>query len=54
MVKVKEKYFKIKYRPVGLLLNVNAMISFRFILQLKFRSNKNFCSVIVNFHTDLS
>jgi len=25
---VKEKYFKIKYRPAGILLNVHAMISY--------------------------
>ena len=28
MVKVKEKYFKTKYRPVGILLNIKAMLHF--------------------------
>jgi hypothetical protein len=30
MVKVKAKYFKTKYRPAGILLNVNDMLYFRF------------------------
>jgi len=45
------KYFKIKYRPTGILLNV--LINFKFKLQLKFRNNKNPSSVTVNFHTSL-
>jgi hypothetical protein len=52
MVKVKEKYFKTKYRPAGILFNFKAMIYFKFILQLKFR-NKKCPSVTVNFHTAL-
>jgi len=52
MVVVKEKYFKTKYRPVGVLLNVSVMIYIRLQLQLKFRS-KNYSSIIVNFHTGL-
>jgi len=39
MVKVKEKYFRKKYRPSGMLLDVNAVICFKFRLQLKFGSN---------------
>ena len=43
MSKVKEKYFMTKYRPAGILLNINAMIYFKFKLQLiEFRYNKNF------------
>jgi hypothetical protein len=48
--KVKEKYFRTKYRPAGILLNVNATTSFKCNLQLKFR-NKNYSSMILNFHT---
>jgi hypothetical protein len=51
--KVKEQYFRTKYRPVGILLKVNAMISSKCQLQLKFK-NKNYASMIVNFHTGLS
>jgi len=47
--KVKEKYFRPKYRLAGMLLNVNAMISFTCKLQLKFR-NKNYSSMILDFH----
>jgi hypothetical protein len=50
---VKEKYFKTKYRPAGILLNVNVMIYFKFKLQLKCRNNKNDFSIIVKFHTGL-
>ena len=53
MVKVTEKYFKTKYRHAGLLLHVNAKIYFKFKLQLKFINNKNYSSVIVNFHRGL-
>ena len=53
MVKVKDKGFKSEYRPSGILLNVKAMIYFKFIFQLKFRNNKNYSSTIVNFHTVL-
>jgi hypothetical protein len=53
MVKVKEKYFNTKARPTGILLNVNAMIYFKFKLQLEFRNNKNYSYIIVNFHTVL-
>jgi hypothetical protein len=48
--KVKEKYFKTKYRLPGILFNGNAMIYFKFKLQSKCRSNKNYLSIIVNFH----
>jgi hypothetical protein len=48
--KVKEKYLRTKYRPAGILLNVNTMISFKCKLQLKFK-NKNYSSMILNFHT---
>ena len=51
MVKVKEKYFKTKYRPAGMLLDVNAVICFKFRLQLNFRSNKKYFSIIVSFYT---
>jgi hypothetical protein len=47
MVKVKEKYFKTKYRPAGILCNVNAVIYFKLKLQLKFRNNKDYTSIIV-------
>jgi len=50
---VKEKYFKTKYKPAGILLNVDVMIYFKFKLQLKCRNTKNYFSIIVNFHTDL-
>jgi hypothetical protein len=49
MVKVKEKYFRTKYRPEGILFNFKAMIYFKFKLQLKFR-NKKCPSIIVNYH----
>jgi len=52
MVKVKEEYFKRKYRPAGILINVNAMIYFKGRLQLKFRI-KNYSSTVVNFHAGL-
>jgi len=32
---------------------LNAMIYLKFKLQLKFRNNKNYSSIIVNFHTSL-
>jgi len=48
MLKVKVKYVKTKYRPAGILLNVNTMIYFRLKLKLRFRSNKNYSSVAVN------
>jgi len=55
MVRVNEKYFKRKYRPVDILLNVNAMIYFKIKLQLhlKFIKNKIYYSRTVNFHTGL-
>jgi len=52
-VKVKEKYFKTKHRHAGTLLNVNAMIYFKFELQLKFRNKENCSSKTANFHTGL-
>jgi hypothetical protein len=53
MLKVQEKYFKGKYRPAGILLNVHAIMYVKFKLQLKFRDNKNYSSTIVNFHMGL-
>jgi len=52
MVKVKEKYLKTKYRPASIFLTL-ALFYFKFKLHLKFRNNKNYSSVIVNFHTGL-
>jgi hypothetical protein len=46
-----EKYFKTKCRSAGLLLNVNAMLYFKFKLQLKYTNNENYSSIIVTFHT---
>jgi hypothetical protein len=43
---VKDKYFRTKYRPASLLLNVNAIIYFKFKLNLKL-GNKNYSSIIV-------
>jgi len=37
MLKVKEKYFKTYYKPAGILLNVNAVLYFKFKKELKFR-----------------
>jgi hypothetical protein len=51
--KVKEEYFKSKYRPAGIFLNVNDMIYLKDKSQLKFRNNTNYSSVIVNFYTAL-
>jgi len=50
---VKEKYLKTEYRPAGILLNVDVMIYLKFKLQLKCGNNKNYFSIIVNFHTGL-
>jgi len=52
MLEVKEKYFKTKYRPAGMLLGVNAVICFKLRLQLTFGINKNYSSIIVNFYRD--
>jgi len=41
MVRVKEKYFKTKYRPVGIVLKYLCVIYFKIKLQLIFRKNKN-------------
>jgi hypothetical protein len=49
MVTVKEKYLKTKYRPVGILLK----FYFRFKLQLKFKKNKNYSTIIVNMSAGL-
>jgi hypothetical protein len=38
MVEVKDKYFKAKYGSARMILKVNAVISFKFKLQLKFRN----------------
>ena len=51
---MKKKYFKTKYMPAGILVNVNAMTYFKFKLQLKFGNNKKYSSIIVNFPTYLS
>jgi hypothetical protein len=53
MVKVKENYFKAKCIPAGILLKVNALICLKFKLQLKFRNNKDYSYIIVNFCTGL-
>jgi hypothetical protein len=53
MVKVKENYFRTKCMPAGILLNVKAVICLKCELQLKFRSNKNYSYIIVNFCTGL-
>jgi hypothetical protein len=47
VLKEKEIYFKTKYRPAGILHNVNAVICFELKLLLKVRNNKNYFSVIV-------
>ena len=51
MVKGEEKYFKTKYRPVGLLLK--CLRYDVFILQLKIRRNESYSStsIFVNFRT---
>ena len=46
-----ENYFNTQYKPADTLLNVNAMIHFKFTFQWKFR-NKNY-SIILNFHIGL-
>ena len=51
--RVEEKYFKTKYRPVGILYIFNAVIHMKFKLQIKFINNKNYSSVILNFRTGL-
>jgi hypothetical protein len=53
MVKVKEKYFKAEYRPAGLPLITNALISLKLKLQLKLKNNKNYSFIIVNLHIGL-
>jgi hypothetical protein len=40
-----------KYRPAGIVLTTNAMISLKCKLQLKFRNNKNYSSITVNLYT---
>jgi len=52
-VKVKKNYMKSKYRSAGMLLNVNAIIYIKFKLQLKFRHNRSYFSIFVNFCTGL-
>ena len=37
---MKEKYFKTKYRPVGILIKCLAVIYFKFKLQLQLIKNK--------------
>jgi len=50
---VEENYFKTKYMPAGILLNVNVIIYLKFKLQLKFRNTKKYSSIILNFHIGL-
>jgi len=50
---VKEEYFKIKYRPAGILHKYLAMIYFKWKLQLTFRKKVKITHVIVCFHTGL-
>jgi hypothetical protein len=52
-MKVKEKYFKAKCRPAGILFNVNGVTYFKFELQLKFINNTYYSYITVNFHTGL-
>jgi len=54
MVKVKAKYFKKQYWPASILPNFTAMIYSRIKLQIKFRSDKNYSSIVVNFNLDLA
>jgi hypothetical protein len=44
------KYLMTIYRSVGILHHVNTIIYLKFKLQLKFRDNRIYSSVIVNFH----
>jgi len=53
MVKEKKKCFKSKYRPTSMLLDVNVIIYFKLILHLKFRNNKCYFSIFVNFCTSV-
>jgi hypothetical protein len=48
-----EDYFKTKYRPAGILFDVNAMICFKFKLKLKVRNNNKYSSVILNLRKGL-
>jgi hypothetical protein len=48
---VKEKSVMGKHRPAGLLLDVVAMIYFKFKIQLKFTNNTKLFFCILNFHT---
>jgi len=43
---------KVKYIPAGTLLNVNAVMCFKFKLRLKFINNKNYSFITVNFQVD--
>jgi hypothetical protein len=42
-----------KIQTVGVLLNVNATLYFKFKPQLKFINNKNYSSINENFHSGL-
>jgi hypothetical protein len=53
MAKVKAKYFKPKQKPAGILLNVKALMYFKFKLYVKFKNNKNYTSRIANSHIGL-
>jgi hypothetical protein len=53
MITVKEKYFKLMYLPVGILLIFYGVMYFKFKLRLKFREDRNYRTMIVNWHTGL-
>jgi hypothetical protein len=50
---VKEKYFTTEYRPVGVLLKYLLNDLFKIKLQLKYRKNKIYSYLTVNFDTGL-
>jgi len=49
--KSEEKYFKLKYRPADKVIHVNAIIYFKFKVQLTFRNNNSYFSITVSVHT---
>jgi hypothetical protein len=49
---VKENYMKTKFRPVGI-LNLYAVIYFKFKLRFTFMNNKTYFIIIVNLLKDL-
>ena len=54
MLKAKLKYFMAKHKPAGMLLDVNAVVCFKFRLNLKFGRNKKYSSITANFRTGLA